>query len=348
MYCQIIPNRVLLKIAREENDKSKRLNILHGIQESIRHRYNRSIIYNNRALFANIIPEGGDIERIWFYDCENKEDFPPTPEIKIEEKHEEHKPIQSLVPLEHSNNMGKTYDFFRDIYGHKSFDKQSATVKFYSNYGQNYENAFWDGQRMVFGNGSTFRDLGSVIDVVAHEFTHAITQYSSNMIYENQSGALNESVSDVFGSLVTQYVNNKQPVDKANWLIGPGIWSSDRFDINEYRALRSMSEPGTAYPGDYQPSHMRDLYTGTDDNGGVHINSGIPNKAFYLTATAIGGYAWEKAGLIWYKTLEDTTLIKPDSDFNIFANGTYQKALALFPDESKHVKNAWNEVGIYI
>src|SRR4029079_944922 len=135
--------------------------------------------------------------------------------------------------------------------------------------------------------------------------THGVTQDEAQLVYSNQSGALNESLSDVFGSLIKQFSLN-QTADQADWLIGAGLLTKQVNGV----ALRSMKAPGTAYNDpvlgkDPQPAHMKDYVNTISDNGGVHINSGIPNHAFYLIATQIGGNAWEKAGQIWYLTLRD-------------------------------------------
>lgn len=354
MYCQIIPNNVLLKVAEELGDveNAKRIRLLENIQESIKQRYQRSVVYNNRSIFMPSLMSEliTGKERLWFYDCRNSFNLPKYPEKKMEQEHEDDKPAprpQEIVPQLHMHNMDETHDFFRDVYGRRSFDGRSATVKFFSNYGDGFDNAFWDGRQMVFGNGGRyFNDFGSYIDVVAHEFTHAITQYTSNLKYMAQSGALNEHVSDVFGSLVKQYLSN-QKANQADWLIGAGLF--DRRLSKEFKALRSMKEPGTASPGDTQPDHMSNLYTGPEDNEGVHINSGIPNKAFYLAATKIENYAWKHVGIIWLKTLEDRTMIPPTAHFTQFAKATVEKAKEIFPQYTSvaiHIKDSWEEVGV--
>jgi Zn-dependent metalloprotease len=178
---------------------------------------------------------------------------------------------------------------------------------------------------------------------MGHELTHGVTEKEAQLIYQDQSGALNESVSDVYGSLVKQYRNGKQAAEDADWLIGEGIWA----DPGRGEALRSMRDPGTAFDGDQQPGHMNDYVNTVDDNGGVHINSGIPNKAFYLAATEMGGYAGVKAGPIWYAALRDPRL-KPDASFVQFARLTVINAEILFPggQEQQIVRDAWTQVGI--
>src|SRR5262249_6826367 len=141
------------------------------------------------------------------------------------------------------------------------------------------------------------------VDIMGHELTHGVTAYTAGLIYQGQSGALNESISDVFGSMVKQFALS-QTVATADWLIGAGIFTPKVNGV----ALRSMKEPGTAYNDpvlgkDPQPADMAHYVNTSSDNGGVHINSGIPNRAFYLTAVALGGNSWDRAGRIWYATL---------------------------------------------
>ncbi len=203
---------------------------------------------------------------------------------------------------------------------------------------------------MVFGDGDgqIFQRFTIAIDIMGHELTHGVTGDTANLDYQGQSGALNESVSDVFGSMVKQYsANPKQSVDTADWLIGAGIFEPG---ING-RALRSMSKPGTAYDDktlgeDPQPADMQHYVETDQDNGGVHINSGIPNRAFFLAAKGFGGYAWDKAGRIWYATLRDQAL-RPSASFADFAQVTIANANTLFgPEGANVVSGAWHTVGV--
>lgn len=244
--------------------------------------------------------------------------------------------------------FGDTLDFYWDAYGRDSIDGQGLPLQGTTHFGVNYDNAFWDGQRMVFGDGDgkEFNQFTISVDVIGHELTHGVTQQEAGLLYWAQSGALNESLSDVFGSLVKQYVN-KQTADEADWLIGQGLLTNPR------EALRSMKAPGTAYDDDVlgkdpQPANMEDYDRTFLDNRGVHINSGIPNRAFYLTATAFGGYAWESAGLIWYHTLLNP-LLRPSAQFSDFGRLTVAIAGRLFSAaESGVVRDAWNTVGVTV
>ncbi|MFE5585264.1 M4 family metallopeptidase [Kitasatospora sp. NPDC056531] len=248
------------------------------------------------------------------------------------------------------DGLGDTFALYSDVFGRDSIDGQGLRLDASVHYGQNYDNAFWDGQRMVFGDGDgeIFGDFTACIDVIGHELTHGVTQFTAGLEYQDQPGALNESVSDVFGSLVKQYALRQNAAD-ADWLIGAGLLAPGIQGV----ALRSMKAPGTAYDDpqlgkDPQPAHMRDYVQTSEDNGGVHINSGIPNHAFYLLATALGGQAWDRAGRIWYDALTSRRL-PADADFTAFARATVAAAKARYPDQSSiadTVTAAWAQVGV--
>jgi Zn-dependent metalloprotease len=247
------------------------------------------------------------------------------------------------------DGSGITYDFFNEVFKRNSIDDRGLRLDSTVHFDRRYNNAFWNGSQMVYGDGDgeLFNRFTISLDVIGHELTHGITQYEAGLVYRGQSGALNESFSDVFGCLIKQY-KDKQTADQADWLIGKGLLTTKVSG----EALRSMKAPGTAYNDrvlgkDPQPGHMKDIYTGTADNGGVHINSGIPNRAFYLAATAIGGFAWEKAGRIWYITLRDR--LRPRANFKTMAQTTISVATELYgmnSNEVKAVENAWKTVGV--
>jgi Zn-dependent metalloprotease len=250
------------------------------------------------------------------------------------------------------DGLGATYDLYWEEYERNSIDGEGMPLNGTVHFGQDYDNAFWDGQRMVFGDGDgqLFNRFTIAVDVIGHELTHGVTQDEAQLVYFFTPGALNESVSDVFGSLVKQRILN-QTANEADWLIGAGLFTAN---VNG-AALRSMKAPGTAYDDpllgkDPQPAHMRDFVLTLEDNGGVHINSGIPNHAFYLAATRLGGYAWEKAGQIWYETLRDPRLGR-FSGFRAFARRTLATAGRLYGSgspEQQAVQASWKEVGITV
>jgi hypothetical protein len=235
---------------------------------------------------------------------------------------------------------------FAEAFGRSSYDGQGAPVVATVHYERDYDNAFWDGNQLVFGDGDgeVFERFTKPVDVLGHEFTHAVTQHTANLTYQGQSGALNESVSDVFASCLKQRLLG-QTADEADWLIGEGIF---RPSV-QGRALRSMAEPGTAYDDDVlgkdpQVGSMDDYVETEEDNGGVHLNSGIPNKAFQLAATAIGGRSWEGAGPIWYAAL--TSGIGADTDFAGFAAAPVTAAEAVSASAAEAVRPAWTLVGV--
>ena len=247
------------------------------------------------------------------------------------------------------DGTGATFDFYWDVFRRDSIDNAGLALLSTVHYGQGYDNAFWDGSQMIFGDGdgTVFNRFTISIDVMGHELTHGVTDHLAALRYQGQSGALNESMSDVFGSMVKQRVA-KQTAAQADWLIGEGLLASGVKGV----ALRSMRAPGTAYDDpklggkDPQPATMADYVDTTDDDGGVHINSGIPNKAFYLAATAFGGSSWEQAGTIWYATLSDPKLTST-ATFAQFATRTSAQAKTLFgADAQQIVKTAWKGVGI--
>ncbi|WP_068469330.1 M4 family metallopeptidase [Candidatus Protochlamydia phocaeensis] len=239
------------------------------------------------------------------------------------------------------------YQFWMKTYGLNSFDGKGTEIRSTVHFDKLYANAFWNGEQMVYGDGDDIFKNFTELSIVGHEFGHAVTGDKLN--YEGEAGALNEHLSDVWGSLVIQYKNN-QTVDQASWLIGEG---TIQLGGNSY-ALRSMKAPGTAYHShilgkDPQPDHYSQRYLGTEDEGGVHINSGIPNKAFCLFAQAQGGYAWQKAGLLWFLTLKTDGLIKPNCTMPEFAYATLCTALKHFPTDYKmhyDLINAWKAVGL--
>ncbi|MFC7371500.1 M4 family metallopeptidase [Fictibacillus iocasae] len=238
---------------------------------------------------------------------------------------------------------GQTYDYYKSVFNRNSYDNKGAALKSTVHYGRSYNNAFWNGSQMVYGDGdgTTFIPLSGSLDVVAHELTHAVTDFSSDLIYQNESGALNEAMSDIFGTLVEYHFNNKPDYE-----IGEDIYTPAKAND----ALRSMSDP-TKY-GD--PDHYSVRYTGTGDNGGVHINSGIINKAAYLlavggthygvTVPAIGN---AKVGAIYYRA--NTVYLTASSTFSQARAALVQSAADLYgagSAEVNAVNKSYDAVGV--
>ncbi len=232
---------------------------------------------------------------------------------------------------------------FSEVYGRASYDGRGAPVSLTVHYRRNYDNAFWDGTQLVFGDGDgrVFGRFTRPVDVLGHELTHAVTEHTAGLEYAGQPGALNESVSDVFASCVKQRLLGQDALE-ADWLIGEGLF----LPGIAARALRDMAAPGTAYDDpalgkDPQVGQMSDYVDTTDDNGGVHLNSGIPNRAFQLAATAIGGSSWDGAGAVWYAALTGGQ-VSSRTDFAGFAAAT----VAAAGPHADAVRGAWAEVGV--
>src|SRR3954469_22228114 len=243
-----------------------------------------------RPIPPEVAPQPATKQRT-IYTANNQQQLPGT--VVASDKNP---PAANADPamVEAFNGLGATWDFYFEVFDRQSIDDEGMPLNATVHYGSRYNNAFWNGQQMVCGDGDgkLFNRFTISLDVIGHELTHGVTQDEAQLAYYGQSGALNESVSDVFGSLIKQYKLG-QTADKADWLIGAGLLAAGVKGV----ALRSMKAPGTAYDDpvlgkDPQPAHMRDFVHTYQDNGGVHINSGIPNHAFYLAAVALGGKAW--------------------------------------------------------
>lgn len=253
-------------------------------------------------------------------------------------------PVDDDAVNEAYDGLGDTYRLFWDVFQRDSIDDHGMDLRAIVHYGVGYDNAFWNGEQMVFGDGRLFKRFTLSLDVIGHELQHGVTEHESGLLYQDQSGALNESLSDVFGSLVKQY-KLQQSVSQADWLIGADIVGP----TFPGRALRDMANPGTAWERDPQPGHMDDFVVTMDDHGGVHINSGIPNKAFHTLAMGLGGYGWAEAGAIWYEALRHYRL-QPESTFRAFARLTHVVARRQFGRESTQailVQDAWRSVGVF-
>ncbi|KAK1961423.1 metalloprotease [Colletotrichum sublineola] len=280
------------------------------------------------------------------YDAKNSNDEQDLPGQVV--RVEGQKPVDDKAVNEAFDNVGEVLKMYKR-FGWLSIDNHNMNVISSVHFGDKYENAFWDPERMqmVFGDGGEFlRNFTGTIDVIGHELTHAVTEHTSPLDYQGMSGALNEHVSDVFGIITKQIVENEK-ADEADWLIGEGCIMPGVKGV----ALRSMKEPGTAYNDprfgkDPQPAHFKDYVPTFEDNGGVHIYSGIPNRAFYLVSMAFGGFSYEKAGPIWWKAM-NSGRIPPRCTFLQFADVTTETAEELYGKEAgKIVRAAWVEVGV--
>lgn len=243
----------------------------------------------------------------------------------------------------------KTYDYWKNIHNRNSFDNTGAKINSYVHYSNNYDNAYWDGTRMTYGDGSgTYFDALTSLDVCAHEIGHAICTKTANLVYQNESGAMNEGFSDIWGACIENYAQ----ANKQIWLIGEDIERRAG-----HLALRSMSNPNAeGQPDTYKGTNW---YSGTGDSGGVHTNSGVLNYWFYLLSVGgsgtndignafnITGITITKAEKIAFRT--ESVYLSANSTYANARTGAIQAATDLYGAGSPEViatTNAWYAVGI--
>jgi Zn-dependent metalloprotease len=353
IHC-IIPPYMFTRLMESSNKKIADLAVNSNFR-SFRFRSDR-IFFHKASLqeksILGLIPKqpGKETCQMEVYDCQHKTDFAGAV-LLWDTKHNQK--INSVAGKNVIKGGKASWDFYWQLFGRNSIDNKGLLIKQYVHYDKGMDNAYWDGRRMVYGDGDgvVFSSFTSDIDIIGHELTHGVTENEANLDYENQPGAMNESFSDIFGIMIKQRFNN-QDVKKSNWLIG------ERVMIGPKYALRSLKAPGTAYLNhpelgdDPQPATM-DKYQNLPDNpsgdwGGVHINSGIPNFAFYIAAYNMGGYSWEKAGRIWYSVLTDISLAR-NANFVEVKNLTIVHAEKIFginSNEVKAVKQGWLEAKV--
>lgn len=342
LHC-IVPPGLLLKVARHGTAEEREA-ALHAL--SLDHTFRQTRVeHATRTAIAGAAPRmlsapTGKPHRT-IYDQHESD----ATELGTLARSEGQTAVQDDAVNEAYDGFGDTYKLWWEVYKRNSIDDAGMPIVGLVHYSHRYDNAFWDGEGHMFfgdGDGQLFTRLTKSVDVIGHELTHGVTQYTANLAYRDQSGALNESISDVFGSLVKQYAKG-QTADQANWLIGDDIVGPTLAP-----ALRSLKAPGQANPHDDQPADMDHFVTTGEDNGGVHTNSGIPNRAFYEVATTIGGNAWEAPGIVWYDAMRDPK-IHPNCDFRTFAKATLRAAKLRFGTKSREadaVEAGWGAVKI--
>lgn len=259
------------------------------------------------------------------------------------------KPTGDVAVDEAYAGAGNVWTFYKQIFGRNSLDNRGMILKSTVHFGENFDNAFWNGTRMVYGDGdgTIFRRFTGDISVIGHEMTHGVTQFTAKLAYHDQPGALNESISDCFGTMIKQYSLN-QTADQADWVIGASLFEPNIHGVG----VRSLKAPGTAYNDprlgkDPTVANMVDYSRDKQDHGGVHTNSTIPSHAFYLASAAIGGYSWEHMGKVWYDVLTNT--LGKNAQFKNFANLTTQSSRKIFGQnsiETRSLISAWQQVGV--
>jgi Zn-dependent metalloprotease len=346
VFCTIVPPHLLDRLARAEDpavsDPARRTLVSDAARRTQRR------LTTVIGLTPDSPPPTGDVTiatpQRTIYDCGHGKDLPGR---KV--RGEGERPVADATVNRAYGGLGATFELLLSVYGRDSLDGAGLPLNASVHFDHQYGNAFWDGEQMVFGDGDgeIFLDFTLPVDVIAHELAHGLTQYTANLSYFGQPGALNESMSDVFGSLVKQFTLDETAA-QADWLIGAGLLAPQVSGV----ALRSMKAPGTAYDDDVlgkdpQPATMDGFVRTGRDNGGVHLNSGIPNHAFYLLADQLGGKSWERAGQIWFDVLTGGELAV-DASFADFAKLTVTAARTRFGDGAEHsaVVKSWSQVGV--
>ncbi|HEV2953899.1 MAG TPA: M4 family metallopeptidase [Candidatus Dormibacteraeota bacterium] len=343
-FCSIVPPFVLEQIARTGTPEQRgwALDTLRSDSTIRTERLHRTLRVRSSLRAELAGRRRGTLSRTIF-DAENREDAEADQIVRREGEPSG----QDLAVNEAYDGLGATHSFYWDLFRRDSIDDRGMGLEGVVHYGIDFDNAMWDGARMLFGDGDgqILTRTTAALDVIGHELTHGVTQYTANLIYIAQSGALNESISDVFGMLIKQRHLGRTAA-QSDWLVGVGIVGP----VLGGGALRSMADPGSAYQGDPQVGHMRDYVRTSADNRGVHINSGIPNRAFHQVALALGGHAWERAGRIWYAALCDPEL-RADAQFADFAAVTTAQARRLYGSSATEVvavTDAWRSVGVVV
>ncbi len=292
VLCGVIPPHILKRVASQRDVEAS-----DNARATLEHM--RDLAGSAQTLIA---PEAPSDDRQRVYDAGHRYELPGRLVLPREAPG-----CDDLQVTEAWDGSSATYDFFERVFGRRSIDGEGMRLDSTVHYGIRFQNAMWNGRQMVYGDGDgeVFARFTASVDVIAHELTHGVTQHTAALGYAGETGALNEHLSDAFGIMVKQYTLG-QAADESDWLIGAELFGPAFSGC----AVRSLALPGSAYHHpllgtDPQPSHMRGYVHTDEDNGGVHINSGILNHAFYLAAMQIGGKTWEVLGRIWYAAMTE-------------------------------------------
>jgi Zn-dependent metalloprotease len=328
--CSFVPPYIIKKHIEEAKSSEQRKRAMLNLQ------FSASITKERRlknSMYGMFMSTGSGKQHL-VYDAEHRPFYDMSLPGKLV-RSEGQSPTQDKDVNNAYDHTGNTFDFYKEVFQRISIDNNGMPLISSVHIGEDWNNAQWNGTQMLFGDGDDIDfKKGSLTDLVvcAHELTHGVTENESNLEYHDEMGGLNEGLSDIFGIMCAQWVN-KQKVDDSSWLIGENMMVVGG-------SLRSMKDPGKAFPGDEQISNYKDFKPSMDP----HICSGIPNKAFYLTCMELGGYSWEKAGKVWYIALRDG--LKEDTKFIDFANMTLTYAEPFGEDVQKAVRKGWEGVGV--
>ena len=338
--CKFIPDEVLTRLANDPKiknfDRAALERTLAVDREMRMVREANSFLSASSSMIAHSIAPLTKKPAIKLFDVQHGSILPGAPVLSPQSSSD-----QTIKRT--AKNTTDLAKFFKQVFGRNSLNGQGMDLISSVHFGNNYNNAFWNGQQMTYGDGDNniFVDSTRGSDVITHELTHGLTQFTSQFAYSNESGGLNESMSDVSGSMFRQW-QAKHVVTTADWLIGADIMGPAARSRG-FTGLRDTANPDAAHAMAKQPKHFSDYQPGM----GPHTSSGIPNQAFYLAAVAVGGKSWEKVGKVWFQALAGHGP-KPQSTMKEFANRTRTAAGQMFPaggTVKKAVDRAWLAVG---
>lgn len=336
--CFIIPKDVFEKLAKDPDlsDELRKINAHTArISEELRKLRSQALALTSATMsvgapLAALAPSPA----ITVYDCKHHQTLPGIPVPN---------PGSSTDPTATRTFKETTAvaDFYKQVFNRNSIDGVGMTMMSSIHYGVNYNNAMWNGSQMVYGDGDdrVFIDFTNGNDVIGHELTHGVTQHSLQLVYHDDAGGLNESLSDCFGSMFRQW-EAQQDVTQADWLIGHDILGPIA-KAKGYTCLRNMTNPADPHCLAPQPTQYSQITPGMDP----HYSSGPPNRAFCLACKSVGGKSWEKVGQIWYRALTGFGP-KPTITMKEFADQTRNLANQMYPAVVAAVDQGWQQVGL--
>lgn len=339
-HCQLIPDEVLERLACDPKlSKEVCENAAYSAQLS---QHFRNIREQSKRLSGFLMEHHGlapltQNPEVTVFDCKQTQSLPGL-QVKEPAKSED----DSVKRTHSETDLMAT--FLREEFKHNSIDNAGMTLMSSVHYGRKYNNAMWNGLQMIYGDGDgkLFIDFTSGLDVIAHELTHGLTQYTLQLEYDDEPGGLNESMSDCFGSMFRQW-RLKQDANSADWLIGSDIIGPVTRERG-YTCLRDMSDPGGKHCLAPQPTHHGEIKAGEDP----HNTSGPPNLAFCTACKQAGGKSWETIGRVWYHVMTTSGMV-PRMNMTQFAAKTRASAVELFGKESAAeaaVDAGWKKVGL--
>ncbi len=335
--CFIVPREVLTRLAQDRDvaeEVRKGLLQTAEISNEIRDRRIRAAI---AAAQAGVPAELPPLPAVTVYDCRHAETLPgirvSAPESSSDQT--------AKRAFDEATRVAK---FYKEAFNRDSIDNHGMTVMSSIHFGSKFNNAMWNGSQMVYGDGddTIFVDFTRGNDVIGHELTHGLTQYTLQLNYSDEAGGLNESISDCFGSMFRQW-ENSQDVQAADWLIGRDV-VGPAAKARGFTCLRDMADPAAKHCLAPQPTQYSQLKPGMDP----HYTSGPPNLAFYTACVALGGRSWERIGQVWYRSLTGFGPA-PNMRMKPFADRTREVAHAMYgsaPAVAAAVDQGWRHVGL--